>query len=212
VTVRPGTDQEVPWREADPSDYPALPYPGRRPSGSWWLSADGKVRALEYSGGDEVRDLAAGGTKSLSGRVLILAFGSNACPQKLAERYPGDDVFALSAEVEDWAAVWCAARRQSGDVVCTLAPLPGARERHAVLAVTPEQLSPMDDWEGHPSRYRRERFTGRVTLEDGSSPAVDVYLGTPEWRPVLLVNDKPLLCADVSYAEVDPLVPSAESR
>lgn len=206
MTGRSATGREVPWAEADPGDYPALPYPGRRPSGSWWLSAEGKVRPLEYSGDGQVRDLATGEARSLSGRVLILAYGSNACPQKLAERYQGEDVFALSADVDDWAAVWCSARRRSGDVVCTLAPFPGARERHAVLAVTTGQLARMDDWEGHPSRYRREGFTGRVTLEDGSSPAVDAYLGTPEMRPTLLVNQRPLLCGSVSYAEVDQLV------
>lgn len=202
---RSETGQEISRTEAEPGDYPALPYPGRRPSGSWWLTAEGKVRPLEYGDG-QVRDLVTGETRSLSGRVLILAYGSNACPQKLAERYHGEDVFALTAEVHDWAAVWCAARRQSGDVVCTLAPFPGARERHVVLAVTAGQLGPMDDWEGHPSRYRRERFTGRVTLEDGSSPEIDVYLGTPDLRPVLLVDGQPLLCASVSYAEVDSLV------
>lgn len=205
MTGHSGTRREVPWTEAEPGDFPALPYPGSRPSGSWWLTADQCVRPLEYCGGDTVRDLATGETKSLTGRILILAYGSNACPEKLAGRYP-DDVFALSAEVEDWAAVWCSSRRQSGDVVCTIAPVPGARERHAVLAVTPEQLGPMDEWEGHPSRYRRERFTGRVTLEDGSSPAVEAYLGTPDKRPPLLVDGHPLLCSSVSYAEVDHLV------
>lgn len=192
--------------ETGPDDYPALPYPGRRPPGSWWLTESGRVRPLEYSGGDQARDLVSGETKSLAGRTLILAYGSNACPQKLAERYPGEEAFALMAVVEDWAAVWCDARRGSGDVVCTLAPFPGTRERHPVLAVTPGQLGPMDDWEGHPSRYRRERFTGQVTLEDGSSPAVDVYLGTPEHRPVLLRDGHPLLCPEVPYTEVDPLV------
>jgi hypothetical protein len=206
VTGHSGTRREVPWTEAEPGDYPALPYPGTRPSGSWWLAADQKVRPLEYCGGDTVRDLATGETKSLAGRILILAYGSNACPEKLAQRYSHSDVFALSADVEDWAAVWCSSRRQSGDVVCTIAPFPGARERHAVLAVTPGQLGPMDEWEGHPSRYQRGRFTGRVILEDGSSPEVEVYLGTPDKRPTLLVDGQPLLCGSVSYAEVDRLV------
>lgn len=165
------------------------------------------VDPLEWSGSDQVRDRVTGETVSLTGRVLVLAYGSNANPQKLSEQFPDSDVLALPADVEGWAAVWCSQRRRSGEVVCTLAPLPGARERHVVLAVTPAQLARMDGWEGHPRWYRRERFTGRVTLSNGSSPPVQVYLGTPDRRPPLMKGGHLFRLSEVSYGEVDQRIP-----
>ncbi len=200
-----GPGGEAAWTAADPSEYPELPYPGARPAGSWRLTAAGGLHALKQLGGERVQDLATAETFSLAGRHLVLAYGSNANPQKLLD-LPGADVFALEAEIEGWAAVWCPKRRTRDDVVvCTLAPMVDIRERHVVLAVTRDQREVMDKWEGHPGCYERVRFTGRLALDDGSGPAVEVYLGTHR-RPALLVGGRPLRCAEISNAEVDPLV------
>jgi hypothetical protein len=73
--------------------------------------------------------------------------------------------------------------------------------------LTPHQVHAMDDWEGHPKYYRRTRHQGPVVLEsDRLADGVQVYLGTPELRPALLVAGRHLLCADVPYGNVDRLV------
>lgn len=188
-------------------DYPPDPYPGARPPGSWRLTGDGRLHALRSTGGSQWEDAATGEPVSLDGRELVLGYGSNANPYKLQQWLSGD-VLALAVTVEGWAAVWCSARRGSGDVVCTLAPVPATRERHVVLAVTTAQRQLMDRWEGHPGWYARQPFTGRLTYDDGTPPAtaVAVYLGTPTRRPVLRVAGAPLRCADVPYDVVDRLV------
>ena len=161
--------------------------------------------------GDDRQDRATGEIVDLSGRHLLLAYGSNPDPGKLLSRpwfFGGDDVIALRAAVFGWAAAWCNARRQAdGSVIATLVPAPGRVEVHPVLALTAHQMAAMDDWEGHPRNYRRENHVGRIFLESGQwADDVQVYLGTPERRPALLFEGRHLLCADVSHAEADMLV------
>jgi Gamma-glutamyl cyclotransferase, AIG2-like len=185
--------------------YPEFPYPGRRPAGTWWLDATGlsAVHPREDTWWD-----ATGRQYELAGRELVLGYGSNGNPSKLLRALDlTEGVLALRAVVRDHAAVWCDARRSSGDVVCTLAPAPGSVETHLVLAVTPRQLAELDRWEGHPRHYRRERFDGRVDLNGLPEPGgIWVYLGTPEWRPVLLREGRPQLVAEVDQDTVDAWV------
>jgi hypothetical protein len=146
-----------------------------------------------------------------SGLYLMVAYGSNADPMKLLAKvgfFGGDNVIALRAAVFGWAAAWCDARRRTDQsVVATLVPAPGRVEVHPVFALTPHQVDAMDDWEGHPNYYRRIRHEGPVLLESGRlAHGVQVYLGTPELRPTLLVRGRHLLCADVPYRDVDRLV------
>lgn len=194
--------------------YPAAPavaaYPGLRPTGSWRLEPGGELHGLDTAG-DGWRDRETGEPIDLGGRVLVLAYGSNPDPTKLLNRrgfFGGDSVIALRGAVFGWAAVWCDGRRRTdGSVVATLVPTPGRMEVHPVLALTPHQLDAMDSWEGHPTFYRRTRHTGAILLE--SNRRVDdaeVYLGTPERRPALVVAGRNLLCADVPQADVDRLV------
>lgn len=177
------------------------PYPGHRPSGSWTLAADGTLR-------QERRDM--------TDRALVIAYGSNANPAKLLghpELFADGDVIAVRAAVIGWGAVWCNARRASdGSVVATLVPVPGRVEIHPLLALTPRQLEAVDRWEGHPVRYERVRHAGLVLIESGiPADQVDVYLGTPEVRPVLMRDGYPLLCSEVPYAEVDVMVTSGRA-
>lgn len=191
--------------------------PGLRPTGSWRLDADGTLHGLDPSAdGWCVRN--TGEQVDLSGRRWLLAYGSNPDPGKLIAHngfLGGESVIALRAAVFGWAAVWCSARRDSdGSVVATLVPAPGRVEVHPILVLTPHQVAVMDRWEGHPHRYRRQHHAGRLLLESHrwADEDVQVYLGTAELRPPLIVDGRHLLCADVPQAEVDALVAPLPQR
>lgn len=195
----------------------AADYPGLRPTGSWRLNADGTLHGLEPSV-DGWRDRKTGEDVDLTGRHLLLAYGSNPDPGKLlAHRgfLGGQSVIALRAAVFGWAAVWCDARRHSdGSVVATLVRAPGRVEVHPILVLTPHQVAVMDRWEGHPHRYRRQHHADRILLEshEWADDDVQVYLGTAELRPPLIVEGRHLLCADVPQADVDTLVAPLPQR
>lgn len=196
------------WSGYDAAQAEAAVYPGLRPSGSWTLASDGELHGVDAAG-DDWYDRETGEHIDLSGRHLVLAYGSNPDPAKLMKRldFGGDSLIGLRAAVFGWAAVWCDARRGDGSVVCTLARVPGRMEVHPVLALTPYQLEAMDRWEGHPNVYRRNTFDGLVELESGERPGdVEVYLGTPKRRRPLVVDGGYLLCAEVPYREADRLV------
>jgi hypothetical protein len=168
------------------------------------------MHRLAPAGGGQLADQVTGEVIELAGRHLVLGYGSNLNPQKLAGKYNGEEVDVLATTVHNWATVWCNARRHAGDVVATLVPWPGMTYTHAVIVVTDAQRDVMDAWEGHPRYYRREPFRGRVVLENDTEPTVEVYLGTPERRPVLQHGEKmlPVHGQDaVSYDVVDQLVP-----
>jgi hypothetical protein len=180
-------------------------YPGTRPDGSYAVS-DHEVWGLDGVDGGWV-DRDTGDRIDLADRALVLAYGSNADPAKLSARLTGT-VFALRCLVRDHAAVWCNGRRRGdGAVVATIESDPGRIEQHHVLAVTLEQLVEMDRWEGHPDRYRRDRFGGPVLLESGAAPdEVWVYVGTEACRQALRIDGRSLRVAEHGHADVDHLV------
>ncbi len=198
------------WAGRSPSGPPAADYPGLRPTGSWQLDPRGELHGLDPAG-EGWQNRETGEFVDLSGRRLVLAYGSNPDPNKLLNRtefFGNQSVIALRAAVFGWAAAWCDARRQrDGSVVATLVPLPGRVEVHPVLALTSHQIDAMDQWEGHPDHYRRTAHEGVVVLESGRpADGVEVYLGTPQHRPALMTAGRYLLCADMPHAEVDGMV------
>jgi len=198
------------WTTYAALSYAVGDYPGLRPTGSWRLDPDGELRGLDPDGtGWSHRD--TGEPVDLDGREFVLAYGSNADPHKLFKRegFLGDDsVFALRAAVFGWAAVWCNARRGDGKVVATLARSPSRVEVHPVLALTADQLRSMNRWEGEPKYYLRTTHHDPIQWESSrwATEHVEVYLGTPEKRPIRVVDGRPVLCADVGYAEIDWMV------
>ena len=115
-------------------------------------------------------------------------------------------MYAISAVVYGWAAVLCAVRRSDGSCTATLVPYPDSVEMHAVLAVTNEQRARMDAWEGDPRWYRRSRHSGTVMLENGTEPAVEVYLGSPERRPALVQDGRHFRLRECPYDQIDGLI------
>lgn len=125
--------------------------------------------------------LADHGAAPMSGRVPVLAYGSNVCPSKIAwmraERGLTGPVVVLRVRVEGLSAVWSAGLRLVDDQrPATLAAAPGTVETHAVWMVEPHQFAALDTVEGRdvdPPIYRLARVaTGAVTvLDDGAPPA-----------------------------------------
>ena len=198
------------WTSHPATRYVGADYPGLRPTGSWRLDPDGELRGLDP---DALgwRDRDADEPADLSDRQFVLAYGSNADPHKLMmkEGFLGDDsAFALRAAVFGWAAVCCDARRGDDTVVATLAPALGQVEVHPVLALTADQLRRMNCWEGHPDCYRLTTHHDPIQWESGrwATERVEVYLGTPEERPIHVVDGRPVLCAGVGYADIDGMV------
>lgn len=166
------------------SDYPALPYPGARPSFSYVLDDD---EVLDTSG---VRDLdawlRARGLPTLDERVPVLSYGSNACPSKLLGlELPGPVVMTLCT-TQGLSAVWCNGWRQyDGSRVATLAAVHDGEESHFVLWATAEQGLLLDACEG-----RAHSFYELIRLEDGAVrdsrgtvvPGVYAYVGGCEAR------------------------------
>ena len=87
----------------------------------------------------DVSEKGPGDLVTIADRHLVLAYGSNLDPLKLQDKllsHAGGELYAISAAVYGWGAVWCAVRRSDGSCTATLVPYPDSVEVHAVLAVT----------------------------------------------------------------------------
>ncbi|MFB9904549.1 gamma-glutamylcyclotransferase family protein [Allokutzneria oryzae] len=195
------------------SDFPADPYPGARPDGSFLHEENGRGVMLRPGAGswllgdsDSELDawLADRGHAPLAERVPVLVYGSNQCPSKITWlretlRLPGPAV-VLRARCGDLAAVWAnGLRKRDGARPATLAAMPGVVETHAVWMATPEQIRVLDVCEGRGQRYGLARVrSGTITLDNGSivDGAVS-YVGLTEIRMPLLRDGEMVRCAEV---------------
>lgn len=214
-------------------DYPATPYPGRRPRCSYVheaatgypVHADPTASSgWRVGGADDLDDwLVEREVAPLAGRVPVLAYGSNACPSKLTWLRDAlgltGPVVVLRARCAGLAAVWTAGFRVDGARPATLVAMPAVRERHAVLLVTPRQLRVLDVCEGRGQRYRLGQLRrGTVRLADGTVlDRVLAYVGAAPERLPLLVAGAPVRCAQVGQALAstlagDPHGPSARQE
>lgn len=184
------------------ADYPADPYPGRRPPASY-VHDEGVGHRIEPPGEQWLAEwLAARGAAGVARRTAVLAYGSNACPAKLTwlreQCGLAGPVPVLLARCTGLAAVWATGRRAHDGVrPVVLAVAPGVREQHAVLLADDEQLRALDLCEGvddDPPRYRREPLSfGAVTAEDGRPFAgLQYYRGARPDRMPLLVDGRPV--------------------
>jgi hypothetical protein len=212
-TVRavPG-DPAVPLVAA--GDYPALPYPGARPDFSY-VEIDGsclRVHPAEHGWAVGARPLddwlRAHGAAPQADRNALLAYGSNACPSKIewlrAELGLRGPVVVLRARCTGLAAVWAAGRRVVDDQrPATLCAAPGVAEDHVVWLATADQLAVLDRCEGRGVRYRLGALhTGRVELDEGTRLAEPLaYVGLAPQRLPLLVDGRPVRCADTTQAQ-----------
>ena len=197
------------------ADFPADPYPGAVPPFSF-VHLDERSHPLTFddrwrvggTGGVELDLWLAGlGAAPMSARVPVLSYGSNRNPGKITwlRRSLGltGPVVVLRARTEGLAAVWASGlRARDGQRTSVLGAAPGATELHALWYATPDQVAVLDRCEGRGDRYRLARLgTGAVFTGDGMR--VDVpwcYLGLSAIRRPLLVDGRPVRCADLDQA------------
>jgi hypothetical protein len=138
-----------------------------------------------------------------TGRIPVLAYGSNACPSKITWLRENlgltGEVTVLRVRCTGMAAVWAAGfRARDRQRSATLAAYPGIVEPHAVWLATPEQVAVLDVCEGRGERYELARLKTGVSLPDGTElPEVFAYVGASPARMPLLVDGAPVRTADV---------------
>jgi gamma-glutamylcyclotransferase (GGCT)/AIG2-like uncharacterized protein YtfP len=177
----------------DGAGWPVTPDPST--DSGWRVAPDGQ---------DLDEWLADHGEPPLTGRMPVLAYGSNANPAKVTwlreEMGLTGPAVVLRARCEGIAAVWAAGLRAiDGQRPATLAAAPGVVEEHAVWFATADQLRVLDRCEGRGLRYQLVRLhTGRITLFDGGEiDSVLAYTGAGMRRMPLLVHGVPVRCAEV---------------
>jgi gamma-glutamylcyclotransferase (GGCT)/AIG2-like uncharacterized protein YtfP len=204
-------------------DFPADPYPGTVPPFSF-VHLDERSHPLTAGGGWHVDGaeldlwLAGHGAPPLAARVPVLSYGSNRNPSKITwlRRNLGlaGPVVVLRARTEGLAAVWASGlRARDGQRTSVLGAAAGASETHALWMATPDQVAVLDRCEGRGDRYRLARLgIGAVYLDAGDTDdAMRVegpwcYLGLSAVRRPLLVDGRPVRCAEVGQAEALDLV------
>ncbi|MFC4950405.1 gamma-glutamylcyclotransferase [Pseudonocardia sp. GCM10023141] len=208
------------WPDAE---FPADPYPGAVPPGSF-VHVSGHSYPMTsgpsgwvVGGGSLDAWLSGRGAAPVAARGPVLTYGSNRCPSKItwlrSELGLGaDPVVVVRVQTRDLAAVWAAGlRTRDGQRPAVLALAPGSTERHAVWLATAEQVTVLDRCEGRGDRYRLARLhSGSVRTEDGTVIERPwCYLGHSGIRRPLLVDGQLVRCTDVAQAAAQHLVGEA---
>jgi len=134
----------------------AKAYPFRLPEGSYVLDRDG-WRPID---GDE------NAPAFPSDRVAVIASGSNASPDRLADKFAGhadlleSPVFVERARLDDFDAVYSAHISSYGSIPATLAHVPGAVADVFVTWLTEGQLARMHETEAVGVNYDFAKLGG----------------------------------------------------
>lgn len=108
-----------------------------------------------------------------AGRAAVLAIGSNAAPERLRLKFPGDDqvIPVERAHVHGFAVVYAAHFARYGAIPATLYPEPGGISEVFVTWLTPAQLQTMHASEGVGQRYAY-RTLEALRLEVDGGPEI----------------------------------------
>lgn len=185
----------APARGWSASRFPAAPYPGTVPPFSYVLH-EGMVLPLVPTEGDYLLDGQTTLTEWLAAKgqrcVPLLAYGSNACPGRLIQKFPGaggDGVVLLQGQLTGAVRVWSRKPSSSGSVPLTLAHAPGHRSPAHLMLLPAGLAAAMDRSEGRHGPYYA---LARLDL-----CALELTSGTLWERPLAYVGHSergPLLC------------------
>lgn len=162
--------ERLPARKFEPALLArALGYPWARPPGSYLLRDEGAepLATLEPAGRERILAQFAGAE---SGRLPLLAIGSNAAPEVLAAKFAhfeaADDrtVLALCGRLHDFDVGAAAQPALYGSMPATLFPSPGTAVATTLLWVTPAQFTQLAWTE---LSYRLGRLRTRFVADAG---------------------------------------------
>ncbi len=117
-------------------------------------------------------------------RIPVLAYGSNASPQQLVNKYPDlgeeEGIPVLKTALTGFDVVYSARFSSYGAIPAMLAPSPGTRLTTYVTWLTEEQLEVMHDTElgpdGDGSAYTFGKLTGILAMIDAVGLREEVYM------------------------------------
>lgn len=156
----------------------AVGYPWQRPAGSYLLSATGVEPLEAMSGVDRERTIGRH-TSAESGRLPVLAIGSNAAPEALERKFahfPGEQdraVLALTGRLHEFDIGVAAQPTLYGAMPATPFASPGTAVRATVLWVTPAQFTQLT-WSE--LTYRLGKLRTRFETDDGGTGFDEVLI------------------------------------
>jgi hypothetical protein len=133
-------------RELEDEHYQrAIGYPWERPPGSCIVSDEGVENFAEVDAGRRM-DLVGEYLDDSADRVLLLAYGANGSPERLALKLAHlpdghREALILAGELEDFDVAAAAQPPVFSSMPATLIPSPGTAIRAAVLFLTPIQFT-----------------------------------------------------------------------
>lgn len=182
-----------PWAKFPINRFPFSPstYPGRRPRFSFLFTHEGIYRfSLRTLG----RVLEERGVPPVSERIAVLAYGSNACPAQLLNKYHRDNrltnVPVLFGRLHGAEAVYTRRRTSTGYVPATLARKRGSRPSWITL-LTAQQVEAMDGTEGRPNYYVLAEVGGSK-FSIGRSQVAPVYTYVDIRGGVMVLRGRPV--------------------
>jgi hypothetical protein len=131
----------------------------------------------------------------LTGRIPVIACGSNRAPEQLARKFQNWPlplrIPVLCARLAGFDVVYSAHFTGYGAIPATLHPCPGTTAEVAVQWLTPAELDRMDATEGIGINYDRRHLTGiRLEIEGfGTIHTAETYLSR---RGPLIHQDTPV--------------------
>ncbi|MAZ03832.1 MAG: hypothetical protein CMN56_11905 [Sneathiella sp.] len=174
----------------------ALGYPYPRPAHSYLFS------------GGEVQELPP--ETDFSGRVPVLACGSNGSPVQLQRKYkhfPETSIPVTAATLQDVICVYSAHFTGYGSVAAALSAAPGARSSVHINWLTPDQLLRMHETEAVGQNYCYAELSG-LELHCSHNGALDTAFAYVSLRGSLMLEGAPVTlggidCLDAPFPTLD---------
>ncbi len=191
-----GVIEQLPRRECDEATIArAIAYPWARPLGSYLLGGDG-LEAFEAMTADRRQAVLRRFTGEDSGRLPVLAIGSNAAPEALERKFAHFDaeedraVLALTGRLHGFDVGVAAQPTMYGSMPATLFPSPGTAVATTILWVTPAQFTQLT-WSEFTYRLGRLRARFEVGETAAHFDEVLVFVSrfgafSPDGEPVAL--------------------------
>jgi hypothetical protein len=193
---------KLPTRAYEPAVFErAIGYPWARPPGSYRLTSNGVELFEDLTEAERERALAEL-TSEASGRLRVLAFGSNGAPETLQRKFahfPAEDdraVLALTGHLYDFDVGASPQPAVYGSMPATLFPSPGTEVCATVLWVTPAQFTQLT-WSE--LSYRLGKLQTRFDVDEGGT-GFDEVLAFVSRFGAFCVEERPVALAAIPAA------------